>query len=532
MDNNNYVIYQNALIPSILLTQELDGLYNREVLAEMGQIIKLYEIYEKGADFTIDVNAGYIPASLKVKSARSLVDKEARFLFSKKPDFFVTSDINADISKAQKEQVKNDISILQNLINSVVEKNNLSRKLLQAAKDCFIGKRVALICNFNDEGIGLNFIPSLEFIFDVEQTNVDKLNKIVTFYTLKDNASKEFQKIYKKKYWIENNVCWYEEGIYNGLGELIEEIQPPIKTLFNYIPAVVIINDGLTGDLNGVSEIEQLKDYESWYARLSNADIDAQRKGMNPITYTVDMAQSSTKDLSRAAGAFWDLQSDYNSALDVTGQVGVLENSMSYSAPLDTTMKRIKKNMYQLIDMPDVEEVQAQLSSGKALKSIYWGLIVRCDEKMLTWKPALEFMCKCIIDGAKLYPNSASLYIQEPLPTIDFTITVDNQYSLPEDELEAIQSDLTKVNAQVMSKKSFMKRWQGLNDDQAMEELEQIALEREMLEDSFSMPGNAPMEESEDLDILEDEEEPEEVDEADQELDTLLGELDILEGKL
>jgi len=35
-----------------------------------------------------------------------------------------------------------------------------------------------------------------------------------------------------------------------------------------------------------------------------------------------------------------------------------------------------------------------------------------------------------------------------------------------------------------MSKKAYMKKWRQLTDDEVLEELEQIALERQLLEDS------------------------------------------------
>ena len=54
----------------------------------------------------------------------------------------------------------------------------------------------------------------------------------------------------------------------------------------------------------------------------------------------------------------------------------------------------------------------------------------------------------------------------------------------PEDELEEKNMDISEVESKVMSKKAYMKKWRGLTDDEVQEELEQIALERQMLEDS------------------------------------------------
>lgn len=486
------IIPQGLKIPTSFISNELSGLYGSQVLAEMSQIIEYYRIYEKGADFTAEGSKGdYTPSDLKFKQAAQLINKEARFLFSHPPDLWV----EVPQGDGNKEQAVKANTTLQNLVDQVLKKNNFSSKLLKAAKDCFIGKRVCYFVNFNEEKgtIKVNFIPSLEFVYDTDEEDSDTLTKLVAFYTVVDSKSRTEQRIYKKKYWMEGGLCWIEEGIYNGMGELQEEITPARSTKFDYIPAGVIVNDGLTGDLLGESEIENLADFESWFSRLSNADMDAERQGMNPVRWARDMNPASTKDLSIAAGAFWDLQTDQNSAEGVTGEVGVLETSMTYTQALSSTLSRIKSGMFDTVDMPDVspEALKGVVSSGKTLKAIYWGLIVRCDEKMLVWRPALENIVKTIIEGAKLYPKAAKRYTEEGVvPDVPFEVRVDNQYPLPEDEAEEKTVDLSEIQAQTMSRKSYMKKWRNLTDEEADAELKQIAKEREMLEDSFSsIPG-------------------------------------------
>ena len=110
-------------------------------------------------------------------------------------------------------------------------------------------------------------------------------------------------------------------------------------------------------------------------------------------------------------------------------------------------------------------------------------LSVEVDGTDLTKATKIEFYVR---QGCSFFQ-----YIDEALPTVDYTIRVDNQYPLPEDEQEEKQTDLAEVNAQTMSKKAYMKKWRNLTDDEADEELRQIAKERELLEDSFVEP---PME--------------------------------------
>lgn len=476
-------------IPNSLITSELEGLYGSNVLQDMKNIINLYDVYENGAEYAVESSKDYVAANLRIKKAKSLLNKEVRFLFAKTPDFYVDTPVTD--SKEENKRNKDASNVYKKLIDTVLGKNGFSSALLKACKDCFIGKRVALMFNIDEAtGIQISFSPSLEFVYDVDPNNANILSKIVVFFNLNTAKSKRDQRIYKKKFWMEGGFAHYSEIIYDGMGNPVEVKYEDITTRFSFIPAWVIVNDGLTGDLLGTSEIEDLQDYESYYSKMSSADLDAERKGMNPIRYTVDADPGSTQNLSIGPGSYWDLASDQNQAQDKQAQVGVLDSPMSYSEALSTTLNRIKNDMHDQVSVPNVspEAMKGVVSSGKTLKAIYWDLIVRCDEKMLSWRPALQLLAECIIEGVRLYPKAGKLYIEEPLPDTPYEIRVDNQYSLPEDEAEEKQMDLAEVSAQAMSRKSYMKKWRGLTEDEADEELRQIALERQLIEDSYTNP--------------------------------------------
>lgn len=486
MSFQNFVegLYQNW-VPKNLITEEVSGLFGNTVLAEMGKIIHYYDIYDNGTDFPAPNVEGYVPADLRYKKLRTLIDKEARFLFAKPPEYFI---------KAVESNEQNNMacSAYQMYLNNVLKENRISNRMVKAAKDCLIGGRIAIFINFNSEdGIKITFSPALEFVYEVDE--YEQLTKIVGFFSLNDTNDAEEQRLYKKKYWMKDGKCHVSEGIYNGSGALVESKIDDLTTEFTYIPAYVITNSCLTGEIQGRSEMEGLIEYEEYYNRLSNLDIDSERQGMNPIRYTVDASPKSVSGLSVAAGAFWDLQSDPSAPNDsVSARVGTLENSMSYSATLNTTLERIKNTMYEQLDVPEVSssDLKGIVTSGKTLKAIYWGLIVRCDEKMLDWRPALEFMAQCIIDGAKLYPDIAAKYIIQPLTDVEYIVSVENQYPLPEDETEEKAIDLSEIGAKTMSIKSYLKKWRNMNENDADAEIMQIAKEQQLLNNSFMPTGN------------------------------------------
>lgn len=474
-------------IPYALIREE-SGEDATEVFEEIREICMYYKIYKRGKDFNVEgTNGDYTPARLRYKMAATLVNKEARFLFAEQPD--ITIEQKGDLEEFTEES-KKALTVMNELLQTILDKNNFQDILIKGARDCFIGKRVACLINFNEQdGVTLTFLPSTQFLYEVRPTNHRVLEKFVCFTVMKESKTNSIKRIFKKKYTLEqvNGVekVFLEEEIFDGAAKSIEKVTEKCEIKLDFIPAIVFINDGLSEELKGESEIESLMDFEEWYSKLGNADADAERKSMNPTKYLVDMANNSTKNLSTAAGALWDLGSDQNLDNPYV-QVGLLEPQMYYSEALKTTLDRIKTTGYEQVDMPNItnESLSGVITSGKALKAIYWPLIVRCKEKMKMWGPNLSLMAEMIIQGAMIYPNTIKKYTSDILMPIEHVIEVVQNTPLPEDEIEEKTIDLAEVEAKTMSRKTFMKKWRGLTKTQIAEELNQIALERQIIEDA------------------------------------------------
>lgn len=78
-------------VPRNLINQELPKTYGNHLLAEYTEIMKYYAAYNEGAEFSIITGKNYEPPTLAYRKIKALIDKEARFLFSKSPDFNVKS---------------------------------------------------------------------------------------------------------------------------------------------------------------------------------------------------------------------------------------------------------------------------------------------------------------------------------------------------------------------------------------------------------------------------------------------------------
>lgn len=474
-----------AFYPYFILNKENKNTTKfREDLLE---IQSYYTSYKYGSEFYTEGTQGdYTPSTLHFKKAKKLIDKESRFMFSQKPDINIQSDYTDDNSK-------NIISNYQKLIDSVFEdnNNNLGKQLLQASKDCFIGKRVAAVIGCNEDyKISVRFYNSLQFYYETELDS-DKLTKFICFENVSESKNITDRLYLVNKYVLQNNNVYYSSILYDGGGNVVEEYVSETILGIKYIPVTIIFNDGILSDKHGISDIETLSQLESGYSRLSNADIDSERKGMNPIRYTVDMNPSSTKNLPSGAGAYWDLHSDQNINIS-KAQVGTMSPALNHTEAVKETLSRIEQSMHDELDIPNItsETMVGTITSGKALKMLYYPLEVRCNEKLMAWIPAIKFITTTVIKYALLSPSDfIQSYMLTDLKEIPFNVEVIPNYALMEDEETEKASDLQEIAANARSRKSYILKWRKdefKTEQQVQDELMQIAIENNMF-DSLSM---------------------------------------------
>ena len=458
---------------NIIMT-ELGGLYGNEVIKEMNEIIKLYDIYEgPGQDWIVD-EKDYTPTKKKTNYIKKLIKEEARFLFGKTPIFTV---------QVEDDKYQEQVEEINEYINKLLKDNLFEDKLVKGARDCFIGKRIAIKLHADTitKTIRVMFVPSLEFVYEPFEDRVDELKKIIFFHQMNQEQDKSKQIIWKQKYEMVDGKCILNEGFYNGNGDLLETLAVNVDLKLSGIPAYVILNDGLSGDLKGESDVEEILENGIEYNKLTSEDLDALKKGMNRIIYGTDVDSKASEKFKLKPGAYWDVVTDIASD-GKQAQIGTIDTDFNYDTRMENTLNRIKADMHEVLNIPMINnsDLQGMMTSGKSMKALYWQLITRCEEKMMSWRPALEWMIKAILEINEVYSITT-------LPKLEnFDVVVENQYPLQENEDEEMTLDLQKVNAQTMSRKTFIKKWANVTDDIADEELKQIQLEKQMLEDSYS----------------------------------------------
>ncbi len=433
-----------------LIKAELTGLYGEAVLRDMHHIIELYNQYEGvGQDWEVAAGLDYQPTKKRTNLIKKLIKEQARFLFGKTPEMRLVSKAGEDVAPIQK------------FLDKVLLDNLFGEKLLKAARDCAIGKRVALKVGVDGERrLVFSFRNALEFVYDTFTDDSDRLSKVIFFYQLNNEPEKENQRIWRQRYAMEDGRCLVWEGIYDGRGNLLENRLDGADTGLSAIPVHIVLNDGLSGDLQGESDVETLVELQQVYNRLTSDDIDALKFNMFPQTVAVDAMEKSLTDMVIAPGALVDLQTDITAGEGRQASLSKLESAFGYDSRLENTLNRLKAEMHELLSIPQVApaELKGFMNSGKAMQALYWQLMCRCEEKFALWRPALDWLCRMIIE---LGVQSGEL--DAPIPT-DWSVLVENRYPLLADELEEKAMDMQLVANKLMSRKTFVEKW---NRDQA-----------------------------------------------------------------
>ena len=461
-----------------IITQELSGLYGQTVLKEMNEVIKLYDFYEgKGQVWDIAEKLDYIPSKITTNYTKKLIKDEARFMFGRMPEFKFKALLQTE-DKEKKQALDKVLSQLEDQINKILSDNHFQEKLIKGARDCFIGKRVAIkLWGSKDEGIKVMFKPSLEFIFETDPDDIDQLSKIVFFHLINDKSDKGEQRIWKQKWEMVRDRCILNEAIYDGMGKVVEEIWKDHDTGLDFIPCRVIINDGLTGDLTGESDVAELMDDQTSYNRLKSDDVDALKFNMFPQRVAKDADEKSLKNMKIAPGALVDLQTD-PTADDRQADMKMLEATFSYDQRFENAINRIKNDMHDLLSVPNVslEQLKGLMQSGKSMKALYWGLLSRCEEKWATWEPALRWMIEAIIKMAKVYRI-------KDIPEVEYKLVIEHLYPILEDEDNERMLDMQEVNTQVRSRRNYIDKWNVNEDSEA--EMQKVVEEQGMLQEQF-----------------------------------------------
>lgn len=455
------------------ISMNLLGVYsnNPDLLKERNEVLKYYYFYggkaatpedalhelTQGQSWIIPTDLDYVPSQDIRNHTKKLLQKQRRFMFGAKPDILFKPLDKKDKDNAEQKRM---------ILDKILDDEDFWGKTSRAFLDCTIGKRVLLTVQANpDEEIVFKYYTMTEFTYEVDPNDYTKVNQVIIAYMDAETANKPLgeQLWHRWKYYMgENGHCFIESGVYNGFAEPIGEVENK-DTLLDELPCRVIINGGLTGDIDGDSDVKELMDMQNAYNHVSSDYRDALRFRMFEQPVFTNADSNSLKNIKIAPNAIIDLQTDPAIEDGKSADAKMLSSSFSFKEPADSYLDRLKSDMYEIMDQPRPEDLR-NVPSAKALRFMFYDLIARCEEKWLDWEPAIKwmvrFVAKCI-NQFNLYPDlQAKQYINTAT-----NMVINHNYPIPEDEEAKKELAIKEVQGNVRSHKSYIRDYSDIEDE-------------------------------------------------------------------
>ena len=517
---SNYKDFTNSLLGLFANDMEF-----RKELPEVKQYYEFYDgrPYREKDDLTESTgqlwavnDRDYTPTREIRNLTKKLINKQGRFMTSVPPTLVLSSYQD----KPNREGIDKKRAIIEQQLVDTKFWNKFGKAFL----DCTIGKRVLLCMLADVDNMGnptgevkFRFYTMPEFIYEYDENDIDILKKVQIAYQDKNTVGKiaKDQRWHKWTYEMrEDNNCWATYEIVDGTNitaftvitnttddgkeeEQTVELKQEWNTGLQELPCKVILNDGLTGDIRGCSDVKDLMDMAMDYNRTMSDYRDALRFKMFEQPVFVDVKSSCLKDVKIAPNQIIDLKSDPTlgdgTSNTSTAKAQMLSSTFNFQSAADSYLTSLKKDMYELMEQP-LPEALLNVPSAKALKMIYYDLITRCEEKWRVWDEVLLW----VVHMFELYASLGVLQNVEDVNVlaIETIPSWSHNYPLPDDDETMRTVAMQEVEANVRSHKSYIEEFGNSEDaaeefDRIIEEMGTIQNTQNMMSD-FGDEGSTP----------------------------------------
>lgn len=429
---------------------------------------------------------------------KPLLRKQARFMFSKKPDIILnTSDYDN----------KEELELLRVWLDDLFSKTKFWKKTKEAFLNASIKKRTMLrliakagYINFKYEDVlNFNYDISDELLIEAKFFEEDKRNAILS------NDDEKIYYIHKfsyKKIADDLTKPFYTKQTYKSC-DLTDEVE--IMLDVETIPCWLITNGGELGEEYGETDLHDLKPMQKKYNNIVSDVDEAIKFELFGIESVIDGDAESVNKLNICPGAIHAITTDIQAM--TAGKQAIMQRqefSLGGISNVETHLQRLENDMYNVLDMPKISDL-VNIPSAKAMKYLYNDLIARCEEKWSDWSNIFEEVIRYVISIGDYYKLPG---FNKDWEDLDFTIEFNHNYPIPSDEEDKKSIAIQEVLANVRTRKSYIQEFS--REDEFEKEFEEIIKENSMLAGAeigeFATIDNSTGEEGEENNIEENKE--------------------------
>ncbi len=437
----------------------------------------------------------YVPSQIIDNKVKPLIQKQARFMFGKRPDI---------LFKPFDKKDKDDCEKFRQKVDMILDNNNFWSNTLKAFRLATVTKRVLLRIEANPQQPVKIYYHSIDdFSYNVDTDDSSKL-KNVSFVRQDPGNSNDETNIsndiwYRYTYYMNNLTCYLKVETFKG-----DNLDKPIEvkeqnTGLSSFPCWVIVNEQGTNNVLGCSDIKDLKSLQNAYNRRLSDFNDALRFQMFGQTTVIDGDEDDVNKCTIAPNSLMAIKTRTDNVKEVRqAQIKRVESAFSNAEPVNIFLKMLSDSMYEKLSIPLPEQTK-EVPSAKTIKFIYSELVARCDEKWNDWEPVIKSMINLICEACKMFGCYQDW--DNKWNDLEYNLVIHKNYPIPEDEADNKRLAMEEVDNGVRSRRSYIK---DFSDDEDYEdqynEILQEKSEFANAEDSFTGGLNEELNKNNNLD--------------------------------
>jgi len=436
---------------------------NQGALERVSNANLTYSYYDLEGQYWSPPSIGYEPTVMPINLARWFVKKRAAWMFEVAPDIECPPEsydppemMESESYTPSKKQAKlnRQASTRESILYRIYNDNNLEEKLLEGTRDHLIGGTVAIrITHSPAHGIRILFKPTQE-VFPVYDPDDPEFMTKVHFCSFLDND----KTIWKQTWELINGRCYLSEGTYDTNLRPLTTKYTRADTFLDFIPIILVPNEGLSGDPFGRSYLHDLIPMFDQYNRSMSDAADALRFNLFAVTVLLNAAPGAEENLKISPGEVWNVGGE---GLDVKK----LESSFNYADALKDFLTRLENVMHMIGEVPDITPDRIKgfgLVSGVALKLLYSDLVSATQQSWRVWKSRMTTMNEYIFRMLETYSGKPGFYYAKDkkmdVAAIagDYTTRIIPHLPLPENEMENIEMEVRRMSSSLQSVKGAL----------------------------------------------------------------------------
>ena len=417
---------------------------------------KLYKPY-LGQNWEDGIERDYEPTQDIRNKVKPLLKKQARWMFSVKPDILINPINSKDKDECEK---------LRQWIDKVLDENKFWNKTRQAFLMATIKKRTMLRLAAGNGKINIRYEDLDNFSYKkIDDTLIEaKFFQEDLNNAVKDEKVYYLHTFYYKKIDEEVSKATYRKETYKD-SELVEVKEQELGFEENKIPCWLIINGGDLGEEFGETDLHDLKVIQQEYNKRVSDVADAIKFGLFGVESVIDGNEDDVNQFKIVPGALHAMHTDPQAAANnKQATIQRLEYSLSGISAVETYLERAEKDMNYILDMPTLKDLN-NITSAKAMRYLYNDLIARCEEKWNDWEPVLREVIRYIIAIAR---ESKLPGFDKKWEQLEYSMTLKHNYPIPSDEEEKKTLAINEVINKVRSVKSYIKDFSDDEDVNGM----------------------------------------------------------------